>query len=153
MKTCSSSKFLTNPVTGILDFNFIVDNAPIPPSGDTILDFETREMTLSNIKLQNTYEESVLDEIVSKTRTTTYTSSGITTGGSNFTLGDFNFESNVIHSESNILINSSSNVIINDITLKKEDYGATTLISTNVDASTFRDMDNFASSLKKADIN
>jgi hypothetical protein len=45
LKVCSSSKFLTNPITGILDFNFIEDELPVAPSGDTILDFETRELT------------------------------------------------------------------------------------------------------------
>jgi hypothetical protein len=53
LKVCPENKFTTNPVTGILDFNFITDNLPVDPSGDTIIDFGTRVATFSNLQLSN----------------------------------------------------------------------------------------------------
>jgi hypothetical protein len=53
LKVCPESKFMTNELTGILDFNFIVDNLPVDPSGDTIIDFGTRVATFSNLQLSN----------------------------------------------------------------------------------------------------
>lgn len=100
------------------------------PAGSTIIDLESKEAHLSKVQLDSTERTTLImpDEIITD---------------SNFKMGDFRFD--FTNSSQASLHNSQSNIKINDITLKKDDYGITTLVSENVDASSFRDSTNFNS--------
>jgi len=102
------------------------------PSGSKIIDFNTKEAFLSQITLSNSERASIYqpDEIITDC---------------NFKIGTLRmgFES----ASNTTLFNTQSNITVNDIVLKKDNYGITTIASENVDASTFRDLNNFNSAL------
>jgi hypothetical protein len=105
MKVCPESKFMTNELTGILDFNFITDNLPVDPSGDTIIDFGKREMTMSNYNAWEHYETTSSNNVEGEWVTSTkkeerhanLTPQGITLSNVPvFNVGDWWFSSNVV---------------------------------------------------------
>lgn len=102
------------------------------PSGTKVIDFNTKEAFLSHVTLSNNDRATIYqpDEIVVD---------------DDFKVGTLRmgFE----NASNTQLFNSQSNITINDIVLKKNDYGITTLVSENVDASSFRDSTNFNSAL------
>ena len=101
LKTCPSSKFTKGTISGITDFNFIQDNSPTDPTGDTILDFKKREITLCNVWLKEAY-----GTCNSSTRTTQITPTGIKTDLNQiYKIKDFIFSDTVI-SNSNSPISS-----------------------------------------------
>jgi hypothetical protein len=97
-----------------------------------VIDFNTKEAFLSQITLSNNERATIIqpDEI---------------TADNNYKIGSLRmgFED----ATNTNLYNSQSNIKVNDIVLIKDDYGITTLVSENVDASSFRDSTNFNSAL------
>ena len=100
LKTCPSSKFTKGEISGITDFNFIQDSLPIDPTGDTILYFKKREITLCNVWLKEVYGAC------NSTRTTQITPAGIRTDlNQSYKIKDFIFSDKVI-SNSNSPVSS-----------------------------------------------
>lgn len=105
LKVCPENKFTKGTLTGITDFNFIVDNLPVDPSGDTLMDFGTREMTMSNFKAKEDFEvtssnlvDGIWAMVTSKEeRYANLTPQGISlSNATDFKIGDWSLGSNTI---------------------------------------------------------
>ena len=105
LKVCPENKFIKGTLTGITDFNFIVDNLPVDPSGDTLMDFGTREMTMSNFKAKEDFEvtssnlvDGIWAMVTSKEeRYANLTPQGISlSNATDFKIGDWSLGSNTI---------------------------------------------------------